>query len=176
MKQLRNAVLSCFLCLCTAAAFAQQQTQQIGCIEPGLRQQAREMQQQFTEQGFEVLRDAMIHMSSNTPFPVVVDLQKGVFYHILFIGNTRARKLVLEIYDDGYKKKGDSKKIISKTSLTGKDEANYISFSFMPEKSGEYVFSLLQQMKLKDFCGSFTIMVLQQKETTNPMTDDAGKN
>ena len=157
MRLLLRITLAVLLCLQTVAAFSQS-AQQIGCVEPVLRQQARELQQQFIEQGFTVSRDAMIHMSSNEPFPVVVELQKGVFYQFIFIGNTRAQKLTLELYDN------DQKRLALKTSHTGKDEANYIFFSFVPEKSGPYVFALTQKVKQKAFCGSFTIMELKDKE------------
>ncbi len=132
-------------------------SQQIGCVEPGLRVQVREITQQFADQGFTVTRDAMIHMENKEPFPIVVDLKKGVFYQIVFVGNTKAIKLSLETYDV------QNKLLDQRHSQTGKFEPNYISFSFTPEVSGRYMFLLTQKTKLKKFCGSFTIMELAVK-------------
>jgi len=150
--------ISAFLVLLFALTASAQQKQGVGCIDPGLRQQAHEMKQGFEAQGFEVMRDAMIHMSDRVPFPVVIDLEKGVFYQIIFIGNTRAARLTLETYDS------QNKRMDERVSATGKNQPNYISFSFTPEKTGPYVFSLLQKMKRKGFCGSFTVMALKEKK------------
>jgi hypothetical protein len=149
-------LLASFLTLLTLTVAAQKQ-QRIGCIEPGLRQQALEMKQGYIGQGFEVMRDAMISMDDRTPFPVIVELKKGVFYQIIFIGNARAAKLSLETYNS------EDKRIDTRSVSVGKSATNYISFSFAPEENGPYVFSLMQNAKGKNICGSFTIMELKSQ-------------
>ncbi len=155
MKYFNRFILIFFSLLAILPAYAQQ-NQQIGCVEPGLRLQAHEMKHQFKEQGFEIMRDAMIHMADREPFSVVADLKKGVFYQLIFIGNTRAIKLALEMYNQ------KEERIDTRVSNTAKYEPNYISFSFTPETSGRYMFSLVQRVKQKKFCGSFTIMELKK--------------
>ncbi len=155
MEHFIRITLACLALLATLPVSAQQR-QQIGCVEPGLRLQAHEMKHQFKEQGFEIMRDAMIHMTDREPFAVVAELKKGVFYQLIFIGNTRAAKLVLEMYNQ------KEERIDERVANTGKDEPNYISFSFTPETSGRHMFTLLQKAKQKRFCGSFTIMELKK--------------
>lgn len=139
-----------------------QQNASVGCMDASIRLQSQEIKQHFLKQGFEVYKDAMISMSSMEPYPVIVDLQKGMFYQIIFVGNVGDSKMKMEVYD------GHDTKLDEKLVMRNRDQNNFISYSFTPEQSDTYMFLLLQKMKAKDMCGSFTILKLKgdQKNAT----------
>jgi len=157
MKHLVLTAAICFSTIFTAQqAAAQKNTSaSVGCVDPAIRTQAQEIKQHFQKQGFVVYRDAMISMSSMEPYPVIVQLQKGQFYQIIFVGNTADSKMRIDIYN------GQDQKMDEKLVMRNRDQPNYISYSFIPETTDTYMFMLLQRLKNKDMCGSFTIMQLK---------------
>lgn len=141
---------------------AQQSAPNIGCKDPNLLVQATELRAGLTAQGFELLHDAMISMASKDDFPIVVRMQAGMFYQIVFIGNTRSKKMSLTLFDP------QQQIILEKQQTPLNQSSNVISFSFTPSSSGDYQFILNQAMKqgLLDarmtVCGSFSIMRLKK--------------
>lgn len=169
---MKQFILKAAFCL-AAAGMAQAATAQksasnasVGCIDPAIRAQAQDIKQHFQKQGFVVYRDAMISMSSMEPYPVVVQLQKGQFYQIIFVGNAMDSKIRIDIYN------GADQKIDEKLVMRNRDQPNYISYSFIPESTDAYMFMLLQRLKNKEMCGSFTIMQLKtdNKQQPTPVT------
>lgn len=157
LRYLLPLVLLC--CFTPQFSFAQN-PQQIGCIDPAIRQQAITLKEKYAAQGFETMRDGMLGMQSEMAFPVVVNLKKGVFYQIIFISNARASKLSVESYN------GNDEKIDTHSSKVKDGEPNYVSFSFMPDKTDAYLFMLMQKMKSKKICGAFVIMQLKNDKTS----------
>lgn len=160
---MKHFVLTAAICF-SMTGFVQQASAQkagqnasVGCIDPAIRTQAQEIKQHFQKQGFVVYRDAMISMSSMEPYPVIVQLQKGQFYQIIFVGNIADSKMRIDIYN------GSDQKIDEKLAMRNRDQPNYISYSFIPEDTDTYMFMLLQRLKNKDMCGSFTIMQLKSE-------------
>lgn len=158
MKQL---LLFCALSLtiCTVGA---QDAPRIGCKDGILAAQAAETKTALLQQGFEQINDGMLQMSSEEAFPVVVRMKAGQFYQILFIGNTRAKKIALELSE---KSQGS---LVYKQQHPLNQQSNAINFSFTPAVDGDYLFTLEQKMKspgiLKrapEACGSFTIFRLK---------------
>ena len=141
---------------------AQQTAPNIGCKDPNLLVQATELRAGLTAQGFELLNDAMISMPSKDDFPIVVRMQAGMFYQIIFIGNTRSKKMQLSLFDP------QQQLILEKQQTPLNQSSNVISFSFTPSTTGDYQFTLNQAMKqgLLDarmtVCGSFSIMRLKK--------------
>jgi hypothetical protein len=141
---------------------AQQTAPNIGCKDPNLLVQATELRAGLNAQGFELLHDAMISMSSKDDFPIVVRMQAGLFYQIVFIGNTRSKKMNLMVVDP------QQQLIIEKQQTPLSQSSNVISFSFTPSTTGDYRFILNQAMKqgLLDarmtVCGSFSILRLKK--------------
>jgi len=126
------------------------QNANIGCIDKAVRMQAEELKASFTTHGMEVYKDANVSMESGRPYPVAVQLNKGVMYQMIFVGNQRAKDIRLELFD------GDDKKLGEK--LTRKMDPNYIIYSFIPEKTDMYLVVLSQQLKNETMCSSFTIV------------------
>ncbi|XZF14820.1 hypothetical protein ACTHGU_01675 [Chitinophagaceae bacterium MMS25-I14] len=159
MKQFLLSMALGIAACCTAyTSDAQKQNSQnasVGCMDPSIRLQSQEIKQHFLKQGFVVYKDAMISMSSMEPYPVIVELQRGQFYQIIFIGNIGDSKMRLEVYN------GHDQKIDEKLVMRNREQPNYITYSFVPEQTDSYLFTLMQKMKNKDMCGSFTILQLK---------------
>lgn len=164
-----SLALSCSFIAASPVVHAQQQKASVGCIDGAIRQQAQEMKDHYVKQGFEVFRDAMISMSSMEPYPVIVQLQKGQFYQIIFVGSTADSKMKLELYD------GHDTKLDEKTAERNREQPNYISYSITPEQSDTYMFLLMQKQKNKDMCGSFTILQLKKDKKDVSVTPYQGE-
>ena len=151
------------LCICTSS-IAQQRAPRIGCKDATLLVQSQDLRESLTQQGFEVLNDAMLSMDSKEDFPIVVRMQAGLFYQIVFIGNTRSKRMNLHLFD------GKKKEVLSKEQQPMNQTSNVISFSYTPDISGDYTFMLSQTMKQEAFkskesvCGSFTILRLKKTD------------
>lgn len=153
------------LCICSSyATTAQNNAPNIGCKDATLIVQSADLKKSLIQQGFEVINDAMLSMDPRDAFPVIVRMQSGVFYQIVFIGNPRSKKMSLELF-------GTEKEPLMEKKLEPYNQgSNTISFSFTPATSGDYTFILNQAMKQQLFkasitaCGSFSILRL--KKTT----------
>ncbi|MDI9320666.1 MAG: hypothetical protein QM530_09365 [Phycisphaerales bacterium] len=163
MKKIQLFALLMCIC-CSYTAHAQNNAPNIGCKDATLIVQSSDLKKSLIQQGFEVMNDAMLSMDSRDAFPVIVRMQSGVFYQIVFIGNPRSKKMSLELL-------GIEKESLMQKKLEPYDQgSNTISFSFTPATSGDYTFMLNQAMRQQLFkgavtaCGSFCILRL--KKTT----------
>jgi hypothetical protein len=139
----------------TNASFAQKGTvPPVGCVDPSMRLQADGIKQHFTAQGFKVYRDAMINMESMVPFPVMVQLNRGQLYQIIFVGHPAATNHKIVLYD-GADNKIDEKFI---TRHHGNDKTNYIIYSIVPERTDMYMFTFMTRLKNEHMCGSVCIV------------------
>ncbi len=129
---------------------AMAQPASIGCIDKAIRMQAEELKSGFTKHGMEVYKDANVTMESDQPYPVAVQLKKGVMYQIIFVGSQLAKDIRMELFD------GDDKKLGEK--LMKKTDPNYIIYSFIPEKTDIYLVVLSQHLKNQAICSSITIL------------------
>lgn len=161
---MKHLLLSLALAL-TAITVPAQDAPRIGCKDGNISAQAAETKAGLLQQGFEQLNDGMLSMSSDQPFPVLVRMKGGQFYQILFIGNTRARKMTLELSE---KNQGS---ILFKQQQPLHQSSNVINFSFTPAADGDYLFTLGQKMKASgmfksapETCGSFTIFRLKTSD------------
>jgi hypothetical protein len=143
-------------CLLLTKARAQEQGPRIGCKNATILQKAANLKEDWKAQGFEVLNDAMLSMDSKEDFPVIVQMNQGEFYQIVFVGDNRATKVHLEAYDRS------KKSIFNKTQKPMQDESEVISLSFTPAATDNYTFLLSQIKKKEQMCGSFTILKLKK--------------
>lgn len=155
----------CFLatlmiCLLTLQQPAAAQRPSVGCIDKSIRLQADEIKQFYTAQGFVVMRDAMINMSSMEPFPVMTELQRGQMYMIVFVGHQAVQRLKMEIFDAG------DNKIAEQFAYRNRQQPNYLIYNLVPERTDAYLFTLMQKLKNEDMCGSLCIMKLKPEQRT----------
>lgn len=134
--------------------------QPVGCVDPTLRAQADEIKQHYTSQGFVVFRDAMINMSSMEPFPVVVQLNRGHLYQIVFVGQAAATNHKLVVYD-GADHQIDER-FVSRSRGLDANQTNFIIYEFVPERTDMYMLTFMSRLKNKDFCGSVCILTADQ--------------
>lgn len=158
----RNSICIFLLAILTLAVFnsaSAQQAPKIGCKNPEISRQAAELKEDMRKQGFEIVNDAMLEMTSKESFPIVVQLKQGEFYQIVFVGDVRSKKMELELYKDKYNR------LMSHSRRPVLHEANVISVSFAPEETGNYLLMPMQNLKKEMLCGSITIFKLKaQKE------------
>ena len=125
----------------------------VGCIDPNLRLQADAIKQHYVSQGFKVYRDAMVNMSSQETFPIVVQLTGGQLYQIIYVGQQAAANHKMVIYDGA-----DNKLVERPPNRNGEEWTNYIIYEFVPERSDVYLLTFMTKLKNKDFCGSVCIL------------------
>lgn len=157
------------ICLITCNMFAvsAQEQPHLGCKDAVIAAQSAELKSSLVQQGFELQNDAMIGISSSDGFPVVTRMQGGEFYQIVFIGNTRARKMRLSLYDPQMKLQ------VAKEQRPLQQTSNVINFSFTPPSDGNYRIELEQHMQSSMFrhagesCGSISIFRLKKEKKTS---------
>ena len=145
MKSLFTILAISFISFGAAA-----QTENLGCIDKDMRMEAEGLKASFIKQGLSVFKDAMITMESQQPVPVAIEMVQGRIYQMVFIGNSSAAKVSLEVMD------GNHKQVMQKQS--GKGGNHYVVYSFIPEKTDVYLVMLYQKFKGKTACGSFTLL------------------
>lgn len=160
----RNSICIFLLALLIIAglssASAQQQAPKIGCKNPEISRQAAELKEDMRKQGFEIVNDAMLEMTSKESFPIVVQLKQGEFYQIVFVGDVRSKKMELELYKDKYNR------LMNHSRRPVLHESNVISVSFAPEETGNYLLMPMQNLKKEMLCGSITIFKLKALKET----------
>lgn len=147
---MRLRVILKYIVVCTIPFTAMSQPASIGCIDKDIRLQAEELKLGFTKHGMEVYKDANISMERSTPYPVAVQLNKGVMYQMVYVGGQQSRDIRLELFD------GDDKKLGER--VMKKNDPNYIIYPFIPEKTDIYLVVLSQRTKTDHICSSFTIL------------------
>jgi hypothetical protein len=137
--------------------------QPVGCIDANIRLQADGIKQHYVAQGFKVYRDAMINMSSQEPFPVMVQLTAGQLYEIIFVGQPAASNHKMILYD-GEDKKIDEKSLARNGKSLSDEPTNYIIYEFVPKRTDMYLLTFMSRLKNKDFCGSVCIVAADRSK------------
>ena len=137
-------------------AIAQRPT--VGCIDKSIRLQADEIKHHYTDQGFAVYRDAMVNMESMTPMPVMVEMQKGYLYQIVFVGHSAVSRIKMEVFDGG------DHKVDEKFVMRNRQQPNYLIYTFSPQRSDTYLFTFMQKLKNENMCGSLCILKMDSNK------------
>ncbi len=156
------ALLFLFAGLQPARAQPKGQMQPVGCVDPILRSQSAIIKEHFVSQGFVVMRDAMINMSSMEDFPVMVQLVRGQLYQIIFVGQSAATNHKLVIYD-GSDNKMDEKHVSRNRDLS-EEQTNFLIYEFIPDRTDMYMLTFMSRLKNKDFCGAVSILTADPKK------------
>ncbi len=137
---------------CALAGNVAAQAPQLGCINPDTRLLADEVKQHFKAQGFAVVRDAMVGMSSHQPFSAVVELVGRQNYRIVFVADKRASFMDVEVINTL------EKQIVYEKFKPKRDASRVIEFPFTQPASEALLFILKQNVRPDEACGSFTIL------------------
>lgn len=161
MKSLLNPILFVLLC-CFTAANAQDVIRQRSCSNSTIFQQVDSLKKSFEANGFMVMKEASISMESEYEMPVLVPMNQGVWYHIVFIGDPGSKLHEVRMFDY------NEKQVVYK-KLYGLTDGNIISYGYQPKFSEWHMIKPVQVNKnKKELCGY--IMLLKK---VRPAADDA---
>jgi hypothetical protein len=118
------------------------------CVDSVIIHQADSIRDQFTRQGFILLKETSVSMESQYELPIVLPLNKGEWYQFIFIGDPSSVLYEVRIYD------ADEKQLVYQKKSLGDADYNTISYSFIPDASQYYMIKPLQvNKKKKKMCG-----------------------
>ena len=87
------------LLLFASSLSAQDVIRQQSCHDDLIMKQVDSLKQLFAKEGFEVLREASMTMESEYEMPVIVPLQQGAWYQMVFIGDITSRLYEVRMFD-----------------------------------------------------------------------------
>jgi len=141
----------------------------IGCIDPVVRQQAQNIKDHYTRQGFTVMKDAMVSIESMTQYPVIVGLKQGDLYQLCYVANPSYQNMHMTLYD------GNDAIIDKKDAFKNREQPNYFIMTFSPTVTDEYLITIIQKLKNMTVCGNFFILKADPNKTPEniePYTDN----
>jgi hypothetical protein len=127
----------------------QERIRQVSCFDSTLKSQADSLKESLVRQGFIMVKEATMTMESEYEMPVVVPLNQGSWYHIVFIGDLSSKLYEVRMYDQS------EKMVVYQKHYGDGMESNIISFSFIPKFSAYHMIKPVQvnKKKKKDICG-----------------------
>jgi hypothetical protein len=127
----------------------QERIRQVSCFDSTLKSQADSLKESLVRQGFIMVKEATMTMESEYEMPVVVPLNQGSWYHIVFIGDLSSKLYEVRMYDQ------TEKMVVYQKHYGDGMESNIISFSFIPKFSAYHMIKPVQvnKKKKKDICG-----------------------
>ena len=145
-----------FLLLVTSSLFSQEVIRMQPCNDTSIQKQVDSLKKLFAAQGFSVMREASIMMESEYEMPVVIQLQQGSLYQVVFIGDYTSKLYEVRMYD------WDEKQVAYHKKQWGDVDGNVISYSYIPKFTEFHMIKPVQvnKKKKKGLCGY--VMLLQK--------------
>ncbi|HEU0065431.1 MAG TPA: hypothetical protein VFQ58_10380 [Flavisolibacter sp.] len=142
-------ILFLSILLFSASLCAQETIVPKPCENPDINKQADSLKQLYSKDGFQVLKEASITMESEYEMPVIVPLQEGSLYQIVFIGDISSKLYEVRMYD------WDEKMVVYQKKMWGDVDGNIIAFSYIPKFSEYHMIKPVQvnKQKKKILCG-----------------------
>ena len=102
-------------------------------------------------------------MESEYEMPVIVPLTEGSWYQFVFIGDATSRLYEVRMFD------WNERQVVYEKNLSGDDNANVISYSYIPKFTEYHMIKPVQvnKKKKKGLCG----YVMLLKKTQNAAVD-----
>jgi hypothetical protein len=152
----RSGILLTTCLLLATLCFSQQVIRVQPCNDTLINRQADSLKALYSSQGFNVLREASITMESEYEMPVVVQLQQGALYQIVFIGDITSKLYEVRMYD------WDEKQVAYQKKMWGDVDGNIISYPYQAKFTEFHMIKPVQvnKQKKKGLCGY--IMLLQK--------------
>jgi hypothetical protein len=124
------------------------------CENEFIKNQADSLKKLFTNNGFMVLREAMVAMESEYELPVIIPMTQGTWYQVVFIGDIRSKTYEVRMYDY------DEKQVVYKKNQWGDVDGNIITYSYIPRMSEFHMIKPVQVNKVqkKNLCGYFILL------------------
>jgi hypothetical protein len=152
----RSVILLTASLLLATLCFSQEVIRVKPCNDTLIQRQADSLKTLYSKQGFDVMREASITMESEYEMPVVVQLQQGAFYQVVFIGDITSKLYEVRMYD------WDEKQVAYQKKMWGDVDGNIISYQYRPQFTEFHMIKPVQvnKQKKKGLCGY--IMLLQK--------------
>ncbi len=155
----RYSLLLTVLMLSSNCIFSQDVIRQAPCENATIKRQADSLKANLANDNFELVRDAMFAMESDYEMPVILPMEKGVWYQILFVGDEKSKLHELRMYDY------TEREVAYKKNYGLQGDGAIINFQYIPVSSEFHIIKPLQVNKKqkKNLCGC---LILMKKKTT----------
>ncbi len=148
MKQCILAFTIMFVVLFSLQSNGQEAIRQESCSDSMISREADSIKQALYQQGFIILKEVSMTMESQYEMPIVVPLNQGTWYHVVFIGDITSKLYEVKMFDWQEKLVADEKK------NWGIIDGNIVSYSYIPQFSEYHMIKVLQvNKKKKEPCG-----------------------
>jgi hypothetical protein len=162
MKNL-SLTVTLILLFASTTVFGQKDVTRIqSCENESISKQADSLKKLYTEQGYELLKEASVSMESEYEMPVIVPLTQGSWYQFVFIGDYSSRLYEVRMYD------WQERMVIYRQKKWGDVDGNVIVYSYVPRFSEFHMMKPVQvnKQKKKNLCG----YVMMFKRTADAAT------
>jgi hypothetical protein len=150
-KLIKNHLLIFLLTIAFIPASAQNSNviRQVSCFDSTLKFQADSLKVALSRDGFIMVKEATMQMESEYEMPVIVPLQQGTWYNIVFIGDVTSKLYEVRMYDF------QEKQVVYQKHFGQGMESNIISYSYIPKFSEYHMIKPVQvnKLKKKNICG-----------------------
>ena len=155
----RTTILLILIALSLTSIHAQEVIAPQPCENTDINHQVDSLKQLYSKDGFQVLKEASIAMESEYEMPVIVPLQEGSLYQIVFIGDITSKLYEVRMYD------WDEKLVVYQKKMWGDVDGNIIAYSYIPKFSEFHMIKPVQvnKKKKKDLCG-YVMLLKKMKQ------------
>lgn len=146
---MKKLLIPAFLLLFSFAGNTQDVIRQKPCNSPDIQRQADSLKALFLKDGFELIREASMTMESDYEMPVILPLQEGTLYQMVFIGEYTSKLYEVRMFD------WSERQVAHQQKRWGDVDGNIIHFAYVPKFTEYHMFKPLQTNKKKkgDLCG-----------------------
>ena len=146
---MKNLALLLFTALLTASAGAQAPAAPSVNPDPLIAHQADSLRRLFMTNGFILMKENAVNMESQFEFPVLMQLQAGVQYQFVFIGEMSSRLYEVRMFDWA------EKQVFYKKHMWGDIDGNIITYPYLSPQTEYHLLRVLQvnKQKKKDLTG-----------------------
>ncbi len=148
-----KVLLGC-LVIVQSTTIAQESNKPLVCDNASILHQADSLKQLLISKGFILLKEASLTMENQYEVPVVVSLNAGNIYEVVFIGDISSKIYEVRMFD------WSERQVIYQKKLWGDVDGNIINVSYIPQFSEHYMIKVLQTNKKrkKDLCGYIMLL------------------
>ena len=100
------------------------------------------------------MREAMVSMESQYELPIIVPMNEGTWYQVVFIGDMNSNTYEVRMYDY------DENQVVYKKNRWGDVDGNIITYSYIPKMSEYHMIKPVQvnSKQKKNLCGYILLL------------------
>jgi hypothetical protein len=124
------------------------------CENSFIKRQSDSLKQVFLNGGFVILREATVAMESEYELPIIVPMNQGTWYQVVFIGDVNSNTYEVRMYDY------DEKQVVYRKNRWGDVDGNIITYSYVPKMSEYHMIKPVQvnSKQKKNLCGYILLL------------------